>query len=71
VKGFNLQVQELRDALISNMNISKLPVTVKVMVLSDLFDSMKDAEGKMIQLEKQAYEKELAEKEGAENAKEI
>lgn len=71
MKGTNLRIQELRENLSSIINESKLPVAVTTMVISDMLNGLKDAECKMIQIEKQAYEKELAEKEGAEDAKEV
>jgi hypothetical protein len=65
MKGINLRIKELQDNLLSVINEAKLPVSVTTIVLSGILDTMKDAESTMIILEKQAYEKELAEKEGA------
>jgi hypothetical protein len=65
MKGTNLRIQELREDLVRVINESQLPVAVTSMVLAVILGNIKAAENKMIQLEKQAYEKELAEKEGA------
>jgi hypothetical protein len=71
MKGTNLRIQELRESLANVINEAKLPVAVTSMVLADMLGGLKDAESKMIQLEKQAYEKELAEKEGAKDVEVI
>jgi hypothetical protein len=69
MKGFNLRTKEFRENLAKCINESQLPVGISTMVISEVLHELKAAELKMIELEAKAYEKELSEKEGAEDGR--
>lgn len=62
MKGFNLRTQQLRLAIIKDLNDSMLPISTKTMVLNEILQTMKPIEANTILFEKQEYEKKLAEK---------
>jgi hypothetical protein len=71
VKGINLRIHELREAIIKDINASSLPIGITSLVVADCLHTLQDAEINIIAVEKQAYDNELKKEGAAENVKEI
>lgn len=66
MKGINLQIQEFRDNLANVINESKIPITVKQMVLADATAHLTSIASQIIDAEQKAFEKEGDEVNGEE-----
>lgn len=61
-KGFNLQVEELKENLVRTINDSKMPIVVIEYILQGMLTETSILKNHQVSKEKEQYEKEIKDK---------